>query len=121
MQTNLKLVSGSYFFLDHVSLVRNVPTQVDFSTLPAKEVKVLRDYITSGHIESDNGVPDLIPTPVSPVVPEVVEETTVEAPKTYSEMTNKELKEELEARGIETKLNAKKDLIALLEEDDKEE
>lgn len=133
MKANLKLTVGSFFFLGNVSLVRGLPTEVDFSKLTNKELKTLKDYIASGHIESDASLdtitaPNALSPSGEPIVPVEIVEPVFEDPalqptesRTYAEMTARELKELLDARGIETRLTSKKDLIALLEEDDKED
>lgn len=128
MQTLLTLQTGSFFFLESISLIRGLPVQVDFSTLPAKEVKTLKHFILSGQITADVDqdkllkaleVAETVETVGTPK-PVVVEETQEEEVVDYEKMTNKQLKAEVAKRGIETKLTSNKDLVALLKEDDAE-
>lgn len=128
MQTLLTLQTGSFFFLESISLIRGLPVQVDFSTLPVKEVKTLKHFILSGQITADVDqdkllkaleVAETVETVGTPK-PVVVEETQEEEVVDYEKMTNKQLKAEVAKRGIETKLTSNKDLVTLLKEDDAE-
>ncbi len=146
MKTTLTLNTGSFYFLSTVNLIKGVAAEVDLSTLSEGELKGVKAYIVSGNISSSEDITDYH-APVEETVEQKTEEkevttekeVTEEVPvkdkkdvqaeeaeaskvetdkKDYSKMVKKELKAELDKRGIETDLTRNEDLIKLLEEDD---
>lgn len=146
MKTTLTLNTGSFYFLSTVNLIKGVAAEVDLSTLSEGELKGVKAYIVSGNISSSKDITDYH-APVEETVEQKTEEkevttekeVTEEVPvkdkkdvqaeeaeaskvetdkKDYSKMVKKELKAELDKRGIETDLTRNEDLIKLLEEDD---
>ena len=146
MKTTLTLNTGSFYFLSTVNLIKGVAAEVDLSTLSEGELKGVKAYIVSGNISSSEDIIDYN-APVEETVEQKTEEkevttaqeVTEEVPvkdkkevqaeeavaseaetdkKDYSKMVKKELKAELDKRGIETDLTRNEDLIKLLEEDD---
>ena len=146
MKTTLTLNTGSFYFLSTVNLIKGVAAEVDLSTLSEGELKGVKAYIASGNISSSEDITDYH-APVEETVEQKTEEkevttaqeVTEEVPvkdkkevqaeeavaseaetdkKDYSKMVKKELKAELDKRGIETDLTRNEDLIKLLEEDD---
>ena len=146
MKTTLTLNTGSFYFLSTVNLIKGVAAEVDLSTLSEGELKGVKAYIVSGNISSSEDITDYH-APVEETVEQKTEEkevtteqeVTEEVPvedkkevqaeeavaskaetdkKDYSKMVKKELKAELDRRGIETDLTKNEDLIKLLEEDD---
>ena len=146
MKTTLTLNTGSFYFLSTVNLIKGVAAEVDLSTLSEGELKGVKAYIVSGNISSSEDITDYH-APVEETVEQKTEEkevttkqeVTEEVPvkdkkevqaeeavaseaetdkKDYSNMVKKELKAELDKRGIETDLTRNEDLIKLLEEDD---
>ena len=146
MKTTLTLNTGSFYFLSTVNLIKGVAAEVDLSTLSEGELKGVKAYIVSGNISSSEDITDYN-APVEETVEQKTEEkevttkqeVTEEVPvedkkevqaeeavaskaetdkKDYSKMVKKELKAELDKRGIETDLTKNEDLIRLLEEDD---
>ena len=146
MKTTLTLNTGSFYFLSTVNLIKGVAAEVDLSTLSEGELKGVKAYIVSGNISSSEDITDYN-APVEETVEQKTEEkevtteqeVTEEVPvedkkevqaeeavaskaetdkKDYSKMVKKELKAELDKRGIETDLTKNEDLIKLLEEDD---
>lgn len=146
MKTTLTLNTGSFYFLSTVNLIKGVAAEVDLSTLSEGELKGVKAYIVSGNISSSEDITDYH-APVEETVEQKTEEkevtteqeVTEEVPvedkkevqaeeavaskaetdkKDYSKMVKKELKAELDKRGIETDLTKNEDLIKLLEEDD---
>ena len=146
MKTTLTLNTGSFYFLSTVNLIKGVVAEVDLSTLSEGELKGVKAYIVSGNISSSEDITDYH-APVEETAEQKTEEkevttkqeVTEEVPvkdkkevqaeeavaseaetnkKDYSKMVKKELKAELDKRGIETDLTRNEDLIKLLEEDD---
>ena len=128
MKTTLTLNTGSFYFLSTVNLIKGVAAEVDLSTLSEGELKGVKAYIVSGNISSSEDITDYN-APVEETVEQKTEEKEVQAEeavaskaetdkKDYSKMVKKELKAELDKRGIETDLTKNEDLIKLLEEDD---
>ena len=146
MKTTLTLNTGSFYFLSTVNLIKGVAAEVDLSTLSEGELKGVKAYIVSGNISSSKDITDYH-APVEETVEQKTEEkevttkqeVTEEVPvkdkkevqaeeavasevetdkKDYSKIVKKELKAELDKRGIETDLTRNEDLIKLLEEDD---
>ena len=146
MKTTLTLNTGSFYFLSTVYLIKGVAAEVDLSTLSEGELKGVKAYIVSGNISSSEDITDYH-APVEETAEQKTEEkevttkqeVTEEVPvkdkkevqaeeavaseaetdkKDYSKMVKKELKAELDKRGIETDLTRNEDLIKLLEEDD---
>lgn len=148
MKTNLTLKTGSFYFLSSVNLMRNNPVEVDLSVLTEAELKGLKAYVNTGSIQSSEDIfeytlpgteeapteaPEAVETEEAPTAPEAEEEATetepeaVEAEETaeeealedYEQHTAKELKAMIKERDLTTKATSKKDLVAFLEEEDK--
>lgn len=135
MKTTLTLKEGAFYFLSTVHLSRDVPVEVDLSTLPPAEVQSILLYTRAGTIESSKDLSDFsldlnktqtkgskeTKVEEKTKVEEETEEASEEQPeekKDYSKMVKKELKAELDKRGITAESNRNEDLIKLLEEDD---
>lgn len=58
MKTVLTLKAGSFFFLEGVHLIRDVPQEVDLSVLKVEDRKAVRLYLASGHLESSEEIPE---------------------------------------------------------------
>lgn len=134
MKVKLTLKRGSFYFMKNVHLLREVPTEVDLTTLTKVELSGLKLNIKGGTILADKdisafGVELETPEPLpvngglevassSEVVEPLLtdEHSPTETPQTEEEhlrtLSNKELKEKLTELGVEPTSNRKDDLIA---------
>lgn len=94
MKYKLTLKYSSFFFTNDVSLVKNVPQEVEVDRLTAKDVSIINAYIKSGAIISDKGeLPVKEEVEVAPAV-EVVVEPVVEEQPVIAETEVEEVAEE---------------------------
>lgn len=56
MKVTLTLNRGSFYFLKNLHLVRDVPTDVDLTTLEAVELAGLKQHVKAGTIVSDKDI-----------------------------------------------------------------
>lgn len=56
MKVTLTLNRGSFYFLKNLHLVRDVPTDVDLTTLEAVELTGLKQHVKAGTIVSDKDI-----------------------------------------------------------------
>lgn len=56
MKSVLKLKTGSFLFAESISLTRNIELEVDSEKLSEKEIKTLNAAISSGAVESTEGL-----------------------------------------------------------------
>ena len=134
MKVKLTLKRGSFYFMKNVHLLREVPTEVDLTTLTKVELSGLKLNIKGGTILADKDIsvfgveyetPEQLPVngelevasdseAVEPLL--VSEHPLVEPPQTEEEhlrtLSNRELKEKLTELGVEPTSNRKDDLIA---------
>lgn len=134
MKVKLTLKRGSFYFMKNVHLLREVPAEVDLTTLTKVELSGLKLNIKGGTILADKDIsafgvecetPEPLPVNgelevasgsevVEPLL--VSEHPLVEAPQTEEEylrtLSNRELKEKLTELGVEPTSNKKDDLIA---------
>lgn len=142
MKVKLTLNRGSFYFMKNVHLVRNIPTEVDLSTLNNVELTGIKLNVKAGTILSDQPLDEVAPVietqpVVEPVqvdetetveVAEDTEETVEEVSEVeepvekvfteddFKELSNKVLKEKLAELGAEPVSNRKEDLVKQLVE-----
>lgn len=85
MKTILTLKTSSMFFIGSVNLYKGVPVQVDSDNLSASTIRIVNQAITSGRLDSTEGLLE-VPTKevkaetIAVEVPPVKVEEVVEAP-----------------------------------------
>lgn len=90
MKTILTLKTSSMFFLGSVNLYKGIPAQVDTDDLTVSTVRMVNQAISSGRIESSEGiltVEEQAPVEVTPVIEDLVAEKIVSEPEPTVEET----------------------------------
>ena len=94
MKTKLTLKYSSFFFCNNIQLKKGQETEIETEGLSNKDVIILNAYISSGGIESSEGL-----------IPVVLEDVVVEEPVAVEEViepTQEEVKEVVEEKVEET-------------------
>lgn len=90
MKTILTLKTSSMFFLGSVNLYKGIPAQVDTDDLTVSTVRMVNQAISSGRIESSEGiltVEEQAPVEVTPVIENLEAEKIVSEPEPTVEET----------------------------------
>ena len=95
MKVTLTLNRGSFYFLKNLHLVRDVPTDVDLTTLEAVELTGLKQHVKAGTIVSDKDI-EGFETKVEPKVEPKVEAKAEVKPKAEPKPEPKAKKAEVE-------------------------